>query len=369
MFGSGPPGRDACWMDSGRQHHLDVVKGLAISAIVLVHADAVLPKHAVDGIGAAASIALAALFLVSGHVAGRRLLDDSVGSRAVITRIAPLLWLYIVWQPMVLLQRIVLAGGRGCPIDLTAEAGRLLASPVRPNGELWYLWALALHLVLVRATRRSAPLPVLLPAAALFVLCAGFGEHLVGEHAWHVLGPGVQGLPQFAFFTLLGSRMRALPPRWLRSVKRLTAVGCAAAAVLIAVQAAGPPLLLRPVQTTTGVVLMLALADLAARSRFTNGITEVGQCSVVPYLTHMSLLTLVVTGLVHAGWVPVAPSARPAVLAAVVCVAVVFPVVGHRLVRRTRMRWLFHVPPVVVDRSADLVELQLARWRSRRDLG
>lgn len=346
-------------MPTSRLRHLDVAKGIAVSGIVLVHADAVLPGRPTPGIGAAASVALAVLFLVSGRLAGARLVDPAARRRSVLERIVPLLWLYVLWQPAVLLQRVLLTAVDGGPVDVVGELARLVASPLRPNGELWYLWALALHLVLVAATRRLPTVVVLVPAAVLFVLCNGFGAALVGGTAWHVAGPGLQGLPQFAFWTLLGARCPALLSPVARPRRRLTLVGVAVIAIGTWSLVSGPQLWHRPVQAVAGVVAVLAVSELFSGTRGAAPVALVGRWSIVPYLTHMTVLTLTVATLVASGWDAPTSGSRTVVLAVVVALAVGAPVLVFRCVQQTWIRWLFTAPPGIVER--------IGRPRSRRD--
>lgn len=351
-------------MNSARQLEPDIVKAAAIVAIVLVHADAVLPGPGRIGFGSVASVALALFFLVSGHVAGRRLLAPNADVRDVAARVVPLLWLYLLWQPVVLAQRMLLNGLQVRPFDPVGEASRFLAAPVRPNGELWYLWALAIHLVVIAATRRARPVVVLGPAVAVFVLCNGFGRMLLGDDGWHLLGPGLQGMPQFVFFTLLGARLRTLRPAQRPEalvVIALCAVLCSVGLHGLSSAVTATP----PLETLAGVVAALALAHLIAPTWTGAVLGFIGQRSTAPYLTHMSILTLLVGALVLTGRTPTGGGRLPA-LAVMVALAVLVPVMTLDTVENSRFRWLFRTPSVIEEAVIPAVPIVIRRWSKHR---
>lgn len=351
-------------MENARQLELDILKGAAIAGIVLVHADAVLPGRGRFDFGSVASVSLALFFLVSGQVAGRRLLVPTATARDLAVRIVPLMWLYLLWQPVVLAQRVLLSGLQHRPFDPVGEVVRLLAAAVRPNGELWYLWALAIHLVVIAATRRARPAVVLAPAAAVFVLCNGFGRTLLGDELWHLIGPGAQGVPQFAFFTLLGARLPTLRPA--QRPRALSAVALCAIPCSVGLHALGPAVAAaRPLEAVAGVIAALALAHLIAPTRAGVAVGFVGKRSTAPYLTHMSILTLLVGALVLTGRTPT-EGARLPLLAVLVVIAVLVPVLTLDAVENTRFRWLFRTPSVVVE-AVTTVPVVVRRWPSRRN--
>lgn len=351
-------------MDTAREHALDVAKGTAIIGIVLVHAAALWPGPDEVRFGGTASVALAVLFLVSGHVAGRRLLTPSAGPRDVAVRVVPLLWLYAVWQPVVLVQRIALAVAEERNVSIIGELGRALASPARPNGELWYLWALALHLVVVASTRRAAPALVLIPAGVAFLVCNGAGPELLGDSVWHLLGPGLQGLPQFAFFTLLGARLPTLLPS-RRTSRRLWTAGSSALG-LLGLEASSVAVRARPVETVLGAVLVLSLAGLVGSLRGAAVLRFIGRRSVAPYLAHMSVLTLVVSVLAHVDSPTLQRLPSVAAIALAVVLGVVLPIGVLEVTRRTPARWLFRAPPSVVDLVVDRIDVAARRSARRR---
>ncbi|WIB26924.1 acyltransferase family protein [Curtobacterium sp. MCSS17_015] len=338
-------------MPTNRLAHVDGAKGIAITAIVLVHANAVLPGREHISLGAAASIALAVLFLVSGFVSGGRF-SDAAPAGAITSRVVALSWLYALWQPVVVVQRTALAWAEGRTVDVAGEVARFLAAPVRPNGELWYLWALALHLVLVALTRRLPAWSVLVPSATLFVVINGIGEQLVGDVTWHMLGPGLQGLPQFAFFTILGSRLRVLLPVQRPRVLGLLTTGASVLLLFLLVVRPGP--WFRPAETVLGVITALGLASLASQCSALRLLARIGRDSVAPYLMHMSVLTLLtvlVTGSsspgAEAGWA----GARPLFLVGASAIAISVSVAVLGAVRGTRAELLFRAPDRVVEQS------------------
>ena len=76
-------------------------------------------------------------------------------------KLALLIWVFLMWQPVVFAYRLLSQWVLdGLSWQYTAEqALRVLASPIRPNGELWFLWTLALFFVIGRLTTKFSPCP------------------------------------------------------------------------------------------------------------------------------------------------------------------------------------------------------------------
>ncbi len=165
-----------------REPALDMAKGIAVIGVVLIHTHTWLGaigvrSAALDVIAGRLTIPLPEFFFVSGVVVASSVVGRDATSRSLWHRLRPILWLYVIWQPLVFAYRIVGdAFVRQEPVDWSGELIRLLAFPLRPNGELWYLWALALLLTLSYLTRNISSRVVIPIAALCFVAVYSFGE-------------------------------------------------------------------------------------------------------------------------------------------------------------------------------------------------
>ncbi|WIE76067.1 acyltransferase [Curtobacterium sp. MCSS17_007] len=344
-------------MSSARLPWIDIAKALAVAAIVLVHTDASLSVERASGLGAAASMSLGVLFLVSGFVVRNDVVGERATGRTVANRMVGLLWLYVLWSPVVVAHRLLtsLADGR---VDLSGEVLRFLAVPVRPSGELWYLWALAVHLLVTFWTRRAPAAVVLVPALAVFVTVQGWGKDVLGGQTWHLLGPGLQGLPQFALLTLLGARTPGV-------ITRISALRTRCALLLAAgtwsfvatLQTLHPPHI-APATTLIGVVATLATARSLLAFPWGRALAWAGSRSIAPYLLHMLVIAVLVIALGGRPPVAMGPAERTAAAGLVFTAAVAVPLVVHRWTAGTKLQWVFRVPPALLS--------VLGRWSTPR---
>src|SRR5699024_1083015 len=88
----------------------------------------------------------------------------------------------------------------GLSWQYTAEqALRVLASPIRPNGELWFLWTLALFFVIGRLTAKFSPLAQVATAASASLTWMTLIEPLLPEIIYHAIGSGWHGIFRYYF--------------------------------------------------------------------------------------------------------------------------------------------------------------------------
>lgn len=157
----------------GRFEGFDVARGAAVAMVVVLHAT-LMPQC---GLALSQPVSrMGMLMLISGVVAAPALTRDWTYSR---DRALDLLWLYVLWTPIMLVSAIGSTALQLLPIELVA-----------PSQPIWYLGALGLLCASVPLLRRAHPVvPLSISAAA---------------ELWRVTGheTGVTGFDQAARFTV-----------------------------------------------------------------------------------------------------------------------------------------------------------------------
>src|SRR5690625_4981155 len=129
-------------------------------------------------------------------------------------KLALLIWVFLIWQPVVffyqLLKQEVLEGLTWHPI--AEQTLRLVIAPVRPNGDLWFIWALTLFFVLGRLTSKFSAIAQVATAASISCIWMSLIEPILSEGIYHALGSGWHGLFRYYFifigFALFSRQVR-----------------------------------------------------------------------------------------------------------------------------------------------------------------
>ena len=238
---------------------LDVARGLAVGMVVLLHAS-LLPQAQVDIPQPICRMAL--LLLISGAVGAPGATRHWAHGAS---RACDLLWLLMVWTPIVLIAQGDAASIWSTGLEL-----------VRPTTHLWYIAGLAV-------LTTTVPFLRFVPAAAPLCLSGiAMGWHLAGGRT------GVHGYDQFmhfAIFFYVGFYGRA----WLFDClhhcgKR---VGVAALAALLAMPMMPIP---HAAMTLGGAAALLLVAQGIASTFAGPAIAWFGRRTSDVYLTHVPLL-------------------------------------------------------------------------------
>ena len=165
-------------MAKARLDWVDTAKGISILLVVLVHAAhwveyaGVSSRALTDVNEALSTLRMPLFFCMSGLFAAKWL--DRSWRELWSGKLSLLLWVFIVWQPMVLGYKLLAAGTLPDQEDTSvlAHLARFVLSPVRPSGELWFLWGLVLFFVVAKLLSRLPVWLHLAVAAAIWSLLA-----------------------------------------------------------------------------------------------------------------------------------------------------------------------------------------------------
>lgn len=330
---------------TGRVQWLDGARGVAIVMIVIHHAVILLaplgPVHHdyVVVRDLLATFPMPLFFLVSGVLSRSALAGP--WSHLWRYRLAPLLWLYVVWTLVRFAWfSLVPLATRPDETDLV----RLLVSPIWPTSGLWYLHALAVVLVLTKLMAGRVPVAVQLVGATV-VSAAFFGPLDSGSI-------GYEGVAHYLLFFLVGAHFG---PRIVRAVEDSTR----AAPVVAVVVFTGAVVVVRLFVLQWLPVVPVVLSALAVAAglfvlrhapRLTSALRldVLGRLTLVVYVTHFILLSAM-TSLLALALGPFGGADTHRVLAVValpvmVTLAVAGSVAIGALVRRTPLESVYRLP-------------------------
>lgn len=279
-----------------RESWIDVAKGIAIILVVLFHSVMYL-----DGAGSTGPLAalnplldtfrMPLFFFMSGILAARAL---TLPFPALFRkRMLLLLYLYVVW--VTLQTSVLLLAPPIGPDPVNAEPLDLVTLFLRPNSNLWFIYALPLFFALAWLIRHWPPA---LQVALTALVAAGFGSTLLHTGTpWDKMG---RYLVFFIAAIWLGPRVRRLVPivRWWHAG---AAVVLYAAATALAV---GFDLLRLPFVLLATSVLAVAvgilLSVLLSRHRAFDWLSALGTRTLPIYLVH-TFPMIAVAGVIVAG--------------------------------------------------------------------
>jgi uncharacterized membrane protein YcfT len=338
--------------EAGRLGWIDAVRGACVLAVVLFHVTAwhvltldlapVADRTWSVVNGYLGSLRMPLLLAVSGLLASRRILQGWRSPDSA-ERAASSYYLYVVWLAVYVAVYAVLGDPRlPHSIDGPGEAAAQLVWPQTP---LWYVFALAVYVVVLTSLSRVAPWLVLTGLAVVSVLCQAAG--------WD---PGLAAkVPELAFFFAVGVYGRTPLARFAERLdRRRTAVALIGAAATVAagpvVPDGVPHAVLVLVRGVAFLLLGVAVVTLLIRWRpLGRAGSWIGRRTLPVYVLHAPLLLVMVA---VAGREPTTalagPLANPAVALAyplvVTAVLVALTLLVHRLLLRLHCTALFAMP-------------------------
>jgi uncharacterized membrane protein YcfT len=332
----------------------DVAKAIAILFVVFTHARTELAFVGVESgaityfFGLVSSMFMPLFFFVSGLFALSAVKRSwpELWNR----RLLALAWLFLVWQPLVFAYKTVetLWLPNQPESNELGQVLRFVVSPVRPNGELWFLWVLILFYVILKASSRLPERLQLLLAAAASFAWLSFSTDVFTASQVRAFGNGWQGLPTHYFFFLVGAlhgrRVLALMarPKPLILITTITVWVGAYALLREAgnLDLAGVQFGLRILGVAAGV----SAAGLLSSSR---GLLWIGQRTLPIYVSHISVIVLATTLLYELGATPAGPIVSAVLIVAIGALALAFALGLYFVLSRGKGRYLYEPPPRV----------------------
>ena len=261
-------------------------------------------------------------------------------------KIALLVWVFLIWQPVVLAYKLAeMAWLPNQPDNsVTGQLAKFVAAPIRPNGELWFLWALAVFFVVSKLlwtlpTWFKVGVPAIVSA-----LWFAFADDVIPSSVLRAGGDGLSGVCAYFFFFIAAAAFAAQIKsgfsnlRWYLAVSIVAAwVGVEVALQFVEVSFVGLSVLVRILAVAAG----FAAATMLVRFR---PLAWLGANTLQVYVGHMVLIVVAVlaihaTGLDASDWAWI-------LIPAVFAWGVLGSLVLHRAaLRAPGGRYLYKQPP------------------------
>jgi uncharacterized membrane protein YcfT len=329
---TGPAVREV-WIDAGR--------GIAVLLVVLYHAArwfGVTEWEQVNDY--VSSVRMPFFFMISGMLAYRIGVAGLAGTtwRTLWDRRLRLyLWVFVIWEVIGTACYLIGFALRGSPLGFGPMLRDLLLAPVRPQFELWFIWALALFCVTARLLRSLDWRWHLMVAVVPSVIALTDGFDL-GNVGWN------GALKYYAFF-VCGMHLRELLLRFARTPWQTRAsllLGWALLAAIVEVAGLRSVVGVYFVLCVVGILAGVALGTFLARSAV---LARIGSTTLPVYLGHTPVI-IFGSSLVVALTGSAAPPGLPGLLLvpAAAAAAIGLSWLAHRWTASGPLRYLYAIP-------------------------
>ncbi|HWV41235.1 acyltransferase family protein [Pseudorhodoplanes sp.] len=320
---------------SPRIDWVDYAKGISIILVVMMHAT--LSTEAALGASGwlhpvvefAKPFRIPAFFLIAGLFAARGMTKP--WRTFIDSKVLHFAYFYVLWLTIQFLFR----GPVYAVEDGALETlGQYLLAFIDPFGTLWFIYLLPVFFVVTRLTRGLPPALVLIAAALLEAAPIATGWTLIDEFAGRFV---------YFYAGYLFGRWIVTHAEWFRTNPATTTAmlagwGIITAACVSAGVATWPGVSLA--LGFLGAAAVIAISVLMARAGMLGGIRYCGQNSIVIYLAFFLPMIATRMALTKTELI-----VDPGLVAALVTlVAVVTPLILHRIVRGTAFAFLFERP-------------------------
>lgn len=273
---------------SGRETWIDAGRGIAVVLVVLYHAARWFDVAEWEQInGYVSSVRMPFFFVISGMLAYRVGTAGQSGTtwRALWDRRLSLyLWVFVIWEGIGTACYLIGFAVQGTPLGFGPMLRDLLMAPVRPQFELWFIWALALFCVVARLLRSLDWRWHLVVAAVPSAIALTDGFDL-GNVGWN------GALKYYAFF-VCGIHLRVLLLRFARTswpVRAGLLLGWALLATVVEVAGLRSVVGVYFVLCTVGILAGVALGTFLVRSAI---LVRIGSSTLPVYLGHTPVIIL-----------------------------------------------------------------------------
>jgi uncharacterized membrane protein YcfT len=332
---------------AGRHEWVDAAKGMAIVLVVLYHAivftgEAGMPSRWSTIAATLSTFRMPLFFFAAGLFAAKAL--SWTFADLLRRRLVRLLWIYVLWSALWLAAAALLpSAGLESGGDGILE---LLLSPIRPNANTWFVYALAVYFAIAWVIRRVPVALQLVPAAVLTVLLETNALRS-GDVTLDKMG---MYLTFFLLAVHLGGPVLRIAAR-VRTWHAVALVLAYAASIVVASALSlyyvpGVQLLLSCVAVAVGV----AVAVVLSRARWSRGFVALGSRTLPVYLLHFAPV-LVLSALLAPAAAQLAPAAL-AVPPLITVIAIAVSLLVHRLTRG--IPGLYGLPAWVRRRTEDV---------------
>lgn len=322
---------------------VDTARGISIILVVLTHAihwlgfaGVTAPAELLAFDAAAEGIRMPLFFTAAGLFAAKW---AAVGWRELFNRkLALLVWTFLIWQVAVFSYKFGAASILPDQQDgsLASHLLRVVVSPIRPNAELWFLWALVVFFIAAKLLNKAPGWLAVGGALILSVVWSGVVREFAGDDLIRLMGPGLSKFPMYFFFFIIASRYKDQIQRFVSTVP-VVAWLLVSAAWAIAVPISGWISLL-PYTPVNGLITQLfgvaaGIGCARALSPFPP-VSRLGQQTLPIYLSHTTFVVGIACGIYALG-VNVAGPLAWLLIIAVVSVAILLGLMLERIAGKT----------------------------------
>ncbi len=332
----------AAALKTGRVDWVDYAKGFCIIFVVMMHSTLGVEAAAgQDGwmhhlVAFAKPFRMPDFFMISGLFLARVI--DRDWRDYLDRKVVHFAYFYALW---VTIQFAFKAPGLVATHGLLGVAGLYLFSYVEPFGTLWFIYLLPIFFVVTKLVRNVPPLAIWTAAAALEILRAA-GTGPVIDTGWTVIDEFASRFVYFYTGYVLAPHIFRLAAA-AQAHMRLGALGLLAWAAVNHVAVAAGWSEMPFVSLALGLVgasAVVTISALLARFDVFVPLRYCGQNSIVVYLAFFLPMAASRAVLLRSGVIPDIGTIAVLVTAA----GVILPLILHRIVRGTRLRFLFERP-------------------------
>lgn len=324
---------------------IDTVKGLTIALVVIEHTTygvQASTQHLPEIFGAISEFAkpfrMPLFFLVAGLFAQKALYSDR---RSFLDgKLLHFAYFYVLWSVIQIGIKMLPHGGGNWNVTYVD----LLMIPIQPFAVLWFIYALAIFFLVLRALRDASKLLVFLFAVSLYFLKLDTGWMLIDEFAWRFVW-FVAGIYGARYVFEIAAWAQGRPGQAVAlALVMLGSVGTTVFSGLINVRAVE---LLMGFAGAGGAIILMSL--LAARG-WTKPLAYLGARSLYVFLAFflpmgVTRIVMLRMGIENGDLITLAAAA----------IGIVAPLIGYLMVRHTPLAFLFTRPQMfrLGDKSQD----------------